>query len=217
MGTVANIPATVTESSVLVIGIRVCSSSIAHHGWLAINRLSLLFMSRTLILRITPDFFQLEREGLVYQFDSVVQETGHEAIDVERKCHSWYSFIHIPWKTDNFFILLFEVIWLAPSWLSPISTDLEISNKSQCLADSSNNQTSTDSKALCVYLKGMSGRAKRLQKFMVITQATNKHEHYNYQKLQTIKYNFSTAPTSLLQAYLFLSTFVCPVTKPRNT
>ena len=42
----------------------------------------------------------------------------HEAIDDDRKCRTPYPFIHIPWKSDNFFILLFDVIWLAPSLLT---------------------------------------------------------------------------------------------------
>ena len=51
-----------------------------------INQLSLLFMSRTLII---PDLFQLEREGPVHQFDSVVQEAmkllmlmGNAVVDI---------------------------------------------------------------------------------------------------------------------------------------
>ena len=52
MGTMANIPATVTEFSVLVIGIRDHTSSIPHHVDLrSIDSVS--FMSKTLILRQT--------------------------------------------------------------------------------------------------------------------------------------------------------------------
>ena len=69
-------------------------------------------------------------------------------------------------------------------WISTMAFFLN--TNSFMVSDSSNDQTSTDSKAPCT-LKGISGRAKRLQKFIVIGVAKSKHEHYNYQKLQTIK------------------------------
>ena len=54
----------------------------------------------------------------------------------------------------------------------------------------------------------MSGRAKRLHKFM-LRQQVNMNNITT--KLTADDHNFSTAPTSLLQANLFLSTFVCLV------
>ena len=60
MGTMVNIPATVTESSQSPQF--TCNQSTQ----------SIVYVQDT---DIALDFFQLEREGPVYQFDSVVQET----------------------------------------------------------------------------------------------------------------------------------------------
>ena len=198
MGTIANIPATVTESSVLVIGIRYCSSSIAHHGWLAINQLSPCFMSRTLIL-YTRLLSAWERGSslLVWQCSS----RDHEAIDVDRKCCSWYPFIHITWKTDNFFILLFDVIWLAPSWLSYFNRLGDLKQKS--VPDSSDNQTS---KALCPP-EGHVRKGRKITEVhdLLLRQQANMN---NYQNCRWSN-NFSTAPTSSLLQANFVLTFVC--------
>ena len=48
-----------------------------------------------------PDFFQLEREGLVHQFDSTVQLIGNAVVDI-------HLFISLE-GLGNFFTLLSEV------------------------------------------------------------------------------------------------------------
>ena len=207
MGTMANIPAIVTEFSVLVIGIWDHSSSIAHHVDFDQLTQSVVYLQDTDII-----YGRLLSAWERVQFISLTcSSRDHEAIGVDRKCRGWYPFIHIPWKTDNFFILLFDIIWLAPSWLSHFNRLGDL--KQNSVPDSSDDQTSTDSKGLCVLLKGMSGRAKRLQKFM-LRQQVNMNTITT--KLTADDHNFSTAPTSLLQANLFLSTFVCLVTKPNT-
>ena len=112
-----------------------------------------------------PDFFQLERDGPVYQFDSAVQDTmklfrmliGNAVVDN----HLFTSLEGL----HNFFTLLSEVIWLAPS-LSSISSDLKISNKSRSLTEVMIILPLTAKLYICVLLKGMSGSAKWLQKFI---------------------------------------------------
>ena len=95
---------------------------------------------------------------------------------------------------------------------SPISTDLEISNKTQSLTVAMI-KLALAAKLYVVLLKGMSGREKRLQKFM-LRQQVNMNNITT--KLTADDHNFSAAPTPLLQANLFLSTFVCLVTKPNT-
>ena len=84
----------------------------------------------------------------------------------------------------NFFTLLSEVTWLAPTLFSHINRLGGL--KQNSVPDSSDDRTSIDNKAVCVLLKGMSGSAKRLQKFtiisLVIALVTIKPEQYNYQK-----------------------------------
>ena len=130
MGSIANIPA---QSQSLVFGIRDCSSSIVDFVsqlWRKIrgnhqSTQSIIYVQDT---DITPDLFQLEREGPVYQFDSVLQETmklltliGNAIVDV----HLFISLI------TSSYCSLTSYDW--PLAGSPISTDLEISNKSLSL------------------------------------------------------------------------------------
>ena len=94
--------------------------------------------ARTLII-CHADFSQLERgsSSSVWQCSS----RDHEATGVDRKCRGWYSFIHIPWKSYNFFILLFDIIWLAPSWLSHFNQLGDL--KQNSAPDSRDDQTGT--------------------------------------------------------------------------
>ena len=80
---------------------------------------------------ITPDFLQLEREGPVYQFDSAVQETmkllmlmGNAMVDI-------HLFISLERLITSSYCSLTSHDWSLAG--SPISTDLEISNKTQSL------------------------------------------------------------------------------------
>ena len=116
MGTKANIPATVTDCSVLVIGVRDCSSSIARQVDLrSINSVHHLCPGHWYM----PDFFQLEREGPVQSISLSVQFKtpwsywcliGNAVVDI-------HLFISLE-GLDNFFTLLSEFTWLAPSLLS---------------------------------------------------------------------------------------------------
>ena len=78
-----------------------------------------------------PDFFQLEREGPVHQSDSTVQETmkllmliGNAVVDI-------HLFISLEVLITSSYCSLRSYDW--PLACSPISTDLEISNKTQSL------------------------------------------------------------------------------------
>ena len=107
----------------------------------------------------------------------------HEAIDVDRKCRS--LFISLERLIASSYCFLRSYDW--PLAGSPIFNWLRDLNS---VPDSSDAQTSTNSKALCVLLKGVSGRAKRLQKFMVIAwqqvNITTKNCRWSN--------NFTTAP-----------------------
>ena len=72
-----------------------------------------------------PDFFQLEREGPVHQSDSVVQET------MEMPWFDIHLFISLEGLITSSYCSLRSYDW--PLACSPISTDLEISNKTQSL------------------------------------------------------------------------------------
>ena len=133
MGSMASIPA---QSQSLVFGIRDCSSSIVDFVsqlWRKIrgnhqSTQSVIYVQDT---DITPDFFQLEREGPVYQFDSAVQETmkllmliGNAVVDI-------HLFISLERLITSSYCSLTSYDW--PLAGSPISTDLEISNESLSL------------------------------------------------------------------------------------
>ena len=157
MGTMESILATVTtECIVLLIGIRNCSSSISYQvNMRSINSACCLCPGHRYYLSA----WERGSSSSVWQCIS----RDHEAIDGDRKFISLEGLIssHCSSRSCD---------W--PLACSPTSTDLEISNETHAPGMySSNDQTSTDSKALCILLKGyMSGRAKSLQKFMVIAK-----------------------------------------------
>ena len=75
-----------------------------------------------------PDFFQLEGEGPVYQFDSAVQETTKLLMMIGNAVHHIHLFISLERVITSSYCSLTSYDW--PLACSPISTDLEISNKS---------------------------------------------------------------------------------------
>ena len=100
----------------------------------------------------------------------------HEATGVDRKCHSWYQFLHTPcWS----FTLFSEVTRLVPSLLFHFSW----------LGDVKRNSVS-DSSGLALKAKFHASswrvwRTKRLQKHinsMVIALETSEHVQHSYQK-----------------------------------
>ena len=200
-----NIPATVTEFSVLVIGIRDRSSSIVHHGDLRSIDSVRCLSPRHWYYGTLLSAWERGSSLLVWQCSS----RDYEAIDVDRKCCSWYPFIHIPWKTDNFFMLLFDVIWLAPSWLSYFNRLGNLKQKS--VPDSSDNQTS---KALCP----PEGHVRKGRKITEVHDLLLRQQA-NMNNITTKTANDQT--TSALHQhnhyYRQISSWHLYVTKPRNT
>ena len=129
---------------------------------------------------------------------------GNAVVDI-------HLFISLERLITSSYCSLTSYDWPLAGWLSHFNRLGDL--KQNSVPESSDDQTSTDSKGLCLPLKGMSGRAKRLQKFM-LRQQVNMNTITT--KLTADDHNFNTAPTSLLQANLFLSTFVCLVTKPNS-
>ena len=159
----------VTECSVFVIRIRDCSSRIVLH---VDNQLSPSLLSQTLIYASLLSAWERGPSSSAWQYSS----RHHEAIDPDRKCHSWYQFLPTPcWS----FTLLSEVTWLVPSLLFHISWLGDV--KQSSVSDSSG-------LALKAKIHASSWRVwrtKRLQKHInsvVIALETGEHVQHNYQK-----------------------------------
>ena len=127
MGTMANIPATVTESIVLL-SLELETAVVGLLTTLTCDQ-STQFVVYVQDTDITPDFFQLEREGPVYQFDSAVQETMKLLVLLGNV--DIHLFISLERLITSSYCSLRSYDW--PLAGSPISTDLEISNKTQSL------------------------------------------------------------------------------------
>ena len=106
MGTIANIPATVTES-IVFLSLELETAVVGLLTTLTCDQLTqfVVYVQNT---DITPDFFQLEREGPVYQFDSAVQETmkllvliGNAVVDSEFTVTSILFYTQLYIKTTN--------------------------------------------------------------------------------------------------------------------